>query len=139
MRLETRPQRSPRFFAGNDVDLNPSGVTHEGFRQRPPENAAHQSGARLAEHDLGHVFAPRQPKNLGGVVSALEPKRVSTQALGQAEQLGEPSGAPGVGRLAHGLDCDRGPSRIEAGRKLTGASDDALGHLVRADAGEQAL
>ena len=139
MRLQARPQRCLRLFARDDVDLDPAGVAHQRLRQRPAENAPQQSRPRLAEHDLGHVFAPREPEDFGRVVAALEPHRVAAQTFSETEQLGELIGALGVGRLADGLDRDRGPGRVESGRELARAPDDALRHFVRPDAGEQAL
>ena len=127
------------LVARDDVDLDSAGVTHQRLRQRPPENAPQQPRPRLAEHDLGHVLAPREPHDFARVVAALEPHRVPAQTFGQAEHLGKLIGAPGVARLTDGLDGDRGPGRVEAGRELARTPDDTLRHFVRPDAGEQAL
>ncbi len=121
------------------MDLDPASVPHQRLRQRPAENASQQSRPRLAEHDLGHVFAPREPEEFGRVVAALEPHRVPAQTLGETEQLGELIGALGVGGLAHRLHGHRGPRRIEPGRELTCTPDDPLRDVVRAHAGEQTL
>ena len=98
-----------------------------------------QSRPRLPEHDLGHVFTPCEPQDLGRVIAALETHGFAAQTLGETEQLGELIGPLGVGCLADRLDRHRGPGRIESGRELARAPDDALRNLVRADAGEQAL
>ena len=69
----------------------------------------------------------------------MEAHRLAAEALGEAEYLGELIGALGVAGLADGLDRDRGPVRVEAGRELACAPDHTLGNLVRSDAGEQPL
>ena len=121
------------------MNLDSAGATHQRLRQRPAENAPQQPGPRLAEHDLRHVLAPREPQDFARVVAALEPHRLPAQTLGEAEHLGELIGALGVARLTDGLDGDRGPGRVEAGGELARPPDDPLGNLVRPDAGEQAL
>ena len=121
------------------MDLDPAGMAHQRLRQGPAENASQQSCPRLAEHDLGHVLAPRQPEEFRGVIAALEPHRVPTQTFSETEELGELIGAPGVGSLADGLDRNRGPGGVKSRRELARAPDDALRHFVRPDTGEQAL
>ena len=94
---------------------------------------------RLAEHDLGHVLAPRQPEDFGRIVVALEPRRVSAEPFGETEGLGDLDGLRSVAGLTDGLDIDRRPGCVETGRELARPSDHAFGNFVRADAGEQAL
>ena len=99
--------------AGRHESRRP-GAAHELVRQRAAEQAPPQSGARLAEHDLGHVLAPREAQDFGRIVAALKPHRIPAEPLGESEGLGDLVRLLGVALLADRLDGDRGPGGVEA-------------------------
>ena len=52
-----------RLLVRDDMDFDRPGAAHERVRQRSAEQARQSPGARLAEHDLGHVLAPREAQD----------------------------------------------------------------------------
>ena len=121
------------------MNLDRTRLADQLFRQRTPEQAPPEPGTRPAEDDLGHVLAAGEAQDFGRIVAALQPHRVAAEPLREREGLGDLVRLPGVRLLDDRLDGDRRPGGVEGGGELGGASHHALGHFVRADAGEQAL
>ena len=113
-RIERQFRQAPlprlRLLVRHDMDFDRPGAAHDRVRQGAAEQARQGSRARLAEHDLGHVLAPRKAQDLLREIIALEPGRVGAEPLGQAERLGDLVGLLGVVDRGRPARCRR-PSR----------------------------
>ena len=121
------------------MDLDPARAAHDLVLQGAADEPSPEPDMRLAEHDLRHVFAAREAKDLSWQVRALQPDRVATQPFDEIKGPGDAARRVGPAAAPCSFDRHGAPGRVEGRGELCGAAGDPLRHIIRRDASEKPL